>query len=371
MKLTKIMLATVCSLLLAFSVGSISHAQTVSSGTTSSSGAAIAMPICFTFSTNIRYGSDDATSGQGYITQLQTFLSNQGYFNSANLGTGHFGPLTLSAVEKYQAANGIPSTGFVGPLTRASMNNTCGINPNPTPEPTPTPLPPTSSPITLYSVNPSNGQTGTTVTLGGFGFTSSNTVLFGGSVAARDVPIASSIAIACTTNPTCHGGINQTLTFTVPTSLSPSCPAGGMCPMYMRLVTPGEYDITVQNANGTSNTIPFTVTALPGSSQPLTIAGLDAPASLTTAQTGTWTVHALANTGIGNLHYTVSWGDGSGVPASAIMAPQSFPTATTSSTFTHQYQYPDTYTQVFTVTDDAGNTVLASSTVTVTSPIYY
>ena len=79
--------------------------------------------------------------------------------------------------------------------------------------------------------------------------------------------LASSIAIACPMilgtdyAHTCHGGINQTITFTVPTSLAPNCPANSACPMYMRLVTPGEYDITVQNANGTSNAIPFTVTS--------------------------------------------------------------------------------------------------------------
>ncbi|HQR78849.1 MAG TPA: peptidoglycan-binding protein, partial [Actinomycetota bacterium] len=35
--------------------------------------------------------------------------------------TGYFGPVTLEAVHKYQAAHGIPTTGVVGPLTWASL----------------------------------------------------------------------------------------------------------------------------------------------------------------------------------------------------------------------------------------------------------
>lgn len=38
--------------------------------------------------------------------------------------TGFFGTLTFAAVRAYQSANNISSTGFVGPLTRASLNST-------------------------------------------------------------------------------------------------------------------------------------------------------------------------------------------------------------------------------------------------------
>jgi len=38
------------------------------------------------------------------------------------INTGYFGPLTLAAVKNFQAANGVPATGFVGELTRAQLN---------------------------------------------------------------------------------------------------------------------------------------------------------------------------------------------------------------------------------------------------------
>jgi hypothetical protein len=64
------------------------------------------------------------------------------------------------------------------------------------------------------------------------------------------------------------------------------------------------------------------------------------------------------------------WGDEQNV-ATSIMAPASYPTITTSATFTHQYATVGTYNPVFTVTDDAGHSVTTGNTVTVSTPIYY
>lgn len=55
------------------------------------------------------------------IMELQRRLRTLEFFDFPN-DTGYFGPITLAAVKKYQAANGIINTGFVGPLTRASLN---------------------------------------------------------------------------------------------------------------------------------------------------------------------------------------------------------------------------------------------------------
>jgi hypothetical protein len=203
--------------------------------------------ICHTYSTNIHYGQVDFGSNTE-VASLQQTLSTQGYFNVANLGTGRFGPLTLKAVIRFQADHTVPTTGYVGPLTRAALNANqtgCGIG---------------ESAAKLYSVSPTSGPTGTVVSIRGFGFSKTNTILLSGNVAAREVPITSSVAIACTTDPSCHGGINQTITFTVPDSIAPYCPPGSMCPMYMRVVTPGEYTISVRNDAGESNTLPFTIT---------------------------------------------------------------------------------------------------------------
>jgi len=55
------------------------------------------------------------------VVALQNFLVNKGYLT----GTvdGKFGPKTKAGVIKYQKVNKISPTGFVGPLTFASINN--------------------------------------------------------------------------------------------------------------------------------------------------------------------------------------------------------------------------------------------------------
>ncbi len=68
------------------------------------------------------FASDLTIGARGEdATQLQTILIADGYLN-IGAPTGWFGPLTKAAVMKYQADRGIPSTGFVGPLTLAALN---------------------------------------------------------------------------------------------------------------------------------------------------------------------------------------------------------------------------------------------------------
>jgi len=61
------------------------------------------------------------------VRALQKFLNAHGFIvattGSGSLGreTTYFGPATRSAVIKYQAAHGVPTTGYVGILTRASL----------------------------------------------------------------------------------------------------------------------------------------------------------------------------------------------------------------------------------------------------------
>lgn len=55
------------------------------------------------------------------VSALQSYLVAHGY-SIPHAVTIYFGGETLAAVKQYQAAHGIPATGFVGPLTRASLN---------------------------------------------------------------------------------------------------------------------------------------------------------------------------------------------------------------------------------------------------------
>lgn len=329
---------------------------------TTTSVSPIMMPTqCVILNSNFGHGSSD-WSINGAVSSLQNFLVGQGYFNSYYLGTGRYGSITVRAVAQFQASHGVPATGYVGPLTRALIQQiSCGTNPVP-------PIPPPVSALYLYGAYPSAGVVGSTVTLSGYGFTGANTVLMDGSVAASNVPISSAAAIDCKLNSGCQSGVTQTLTFTIPTALAPYCAPGFACAQYMRMVTPGTYKLSVMNSNGTSNTVSFTVTDQ-STNQQLSITGLDAPASLPIGTTGTWTVRALSN-GQGTLHYSVVWGDETSYAADGknIMAPQNTSTQS-SATFNHSYARSGNYTPVFTVTDDYGHTVRTSNTVVVT-PLY-
>ena len=307
---------------------------------------------CLTLTTNMRAGAKDAYTN-GEVTSLQNYLADAGFFNSAYVGTGNFGPITYKAVVNFQRAHNLPTTGYVGPMTRAVIRSAHCSTP--------------SSPVTLYYVQPTVASIGTSVSVTGFGMTDKNNLLLDGFVLARDVPITSSIAVACTTDPSCHGGIRQTITVTLPSYLSPNCPPTSMCPMYLRTLSPGIYDLAISNSNGTSNTLKLTVTD--GSSdQSLSISSLDAPTTLAMGQSGTWTVSVRTTTSE-SLHYAVVWGDETDFGnTSAIRAPDA-QTISTRATFTHNYARAGTYSPKFTVTDSQGRTISTSSTVTVT-PLY-
>jgi peptidoglycan hydrolase-like protein with peptidoglycan-binding domain len=62
--------------------------------------------------------------GYGYtgtdVTELQERLAAFGVYSGPV--TGYFGSLTQAAVEKFQTNNGIEAVGYVGPATRAALN---------------------------------------------------------------------------------------------------------------------------------------------------------------------------------------------------------------------------------------------------------
>ena len=68
------------------------------------------------------------SSGNSVVT-LQTALVAQGYLTMpAGVSMGYFGSLTKAAVQKWQAANGVPSTGYFGPISRAKFNGSAGAS---------------------------------------------------------------------------------------------------------------------------------------------------------------------------------------------------------------------------------------------------
>ena len=75
----------------------------------------------YTFSTNLTVGSTGPA-----VVSLQTALISAGFnipsISSGAVAKGYFGSQTQAAVKQYQSSKGVPSTGFVGPLTRAALN---------------------------------------------------------------------------------------------------------------------------------------------------------------------------------------------------------------------------------------------------------
>jgi len=65
--------------------------------------------------TDVKYGDSGSS-----VRELQKFLINQHFL--VGTPTGNFFGLTKSALKKYQQSAGIPSTGYVGPRTRAAIN---------------------------------------------------------------------------------------------------------------------------------------------------------------------------------------------------------------------------------------------------------
>ncbi len=290
---------------------------------------------CTSLSYNLREGSTDAYTG-GEVSRLQTFLNQENYFPYAAVGI--FGPVTYTSVRNFQAAHGISSTGYVGPITRAAIQQmSCGGATN---------IP--TSGLSLQSLSPNLVAIGNTVTLYGTGFTSDNTILLASGAIAH---VAS------------YNGTS--LSFTVPSTIGPDCSGTTLCPDWIRQLTPGTYNVSIENTYGTSNTLTLTITAngiIQGGYQSPVISSISAPTQLTVGQTGTWTVYATSQTQNGQqLNYAVNWGDGSNNPYS-----QNFSASTVSSgTFTHAYSSPGTYTSTFTVTDSNGQSNSASASVIV------
>ena len=77
--------------------------------------------FCYKFNTNLSVG----TSNGNDVMALQKFLIALGYSNLTISGV--FDQNTKNAVIEFQKNLNIPTTGFVGPLTRAAIHTTCSV----------------------------------------------------------------------------------------------------------------------------------------------------------------------------------------------------------------------------------------------------
>ncbi|MEK7509778.1 MAG: PKD domain-containing protein [Patescibacteria group bacterium] len=101
-------------------------------GTVDAVPATSAAPSCVVLNYNMAFGDTDAITN-GEVSKLQQFLTGTGDYTYGQT-TGYFGPATEAAVKRYQARNGIVSSGTpettgygaVGPQTRARMAQECG-----------------------------------------------------------------------------------------------------------------------------------------------------------------------------------------------------------------------------------------------------
>jgi peptidoglycan hydrolase-like protein with peptidoglycan-binding domain len=71
----------------------------------------------YRFTFNMSYGTHNAA-----VLFLQERLRSAGVYPKTAPLSDYFGPITRAALERYQRAQHINPTGFLGPLTRARLN---------------------------------------------------------------------------------------------------------------------------------------------------------------------------------------------------------------------------------------------------------
>lgn len=74
-------------------------------------------PAGFVFKKAMRFGSKIAD-----VIELQKHLQDKGFMNKGITPVANFGKITLAAVKKWQAANGLVADGIVGPASLKVLN---------------------------------------------------------------------------------------------------------------------------------------------------------------------------------------------------------------------------------------------------------
>lgn len=318
---------------------------------------------CTSLTKNLSRGSSGSE-----VRALQKFLVSRNYPGGGSwMISGYFGRATETAVQNFQAEQGLSRTGRVDAATRTAVSSvSCGyasdVYPTYTPAgmsvvPSYTYTPSVWTPFvnyfqtfaqeertnaSLYSLSKVSGAVGESVTIYGAGFTQEgNSVYFGKGVI---------------TNLRSTDGM--TLSFIVPATLSG---------FGNETVGIGTYPIFVTNKHGVqSNSLSFAVTATAVSYQAPTISQVNGPTTLAVNTSGTWSLVVTAPS-VSPTTLSVSWGDESVYPYSSQTTTQNvYNSGPQSITLSHTYTQPGTYTVTFRVQNASGQQSQATATVVVT-----
>ncbi len=310
-----------------------------------------------TFSRDLEVGA----SGQD-VVNLQTFLINKGFTISAIVSgstpKGYFGQQTKIAVQKYQKENGINPTGYVGPVTRGKLNGNGGVVGGP-----------------LKILSPNGGEV--------LQINSNKTITWQGG----NTPGLPNVSIYLVRNLSgCfNAGTRPCLAVVDPESIiAANVPNTGLYTWSVgQLFTnPGElspaYNLTEGNyflricrggervsASCDTSDGTFTFTSGTVSNQAPIIHGLDGPIALYTGEVGTWKIRATDPQNQ-NLSYSVDWGDiRTPVQSGVGTSPPAYYNNIQSSSLTHSYANPGTYTITVIVRNNTGQTAETKVTVSV------
>ncbi|MCE9541632.1 peptidoglycan-binding protein [Candidatus Kaiserbacteria bacterium] len=301
--------------------------------------------FCTNLTRNLSADDSDASTG-GQVTQLQTFLAQDTSIYPEGLVTGYFGPATLRAVQRWQAKNGVVSSGtpdttgygFVGTKTRAAIARLCG----------------TPADDGALTASPRQGSAPLTVTFKIYVSSENLSIDFGdGSSQPLNnymivdcLPAGDAIPLRCpsqfvthtyTSNGTYTATLNRT-DIAYPTLNSTGC--SGDCGTILGFVQKPLSTIV-----GTAR---ITVGAV--SDKPV-ISAVEGPVTLKPGQSGTWRLK-VSSSGTGNVSYSVVWGDEDNSLSASVASPSD---VRSSATFTHTYQGAGTYRPKFIVTDTNGS----------------
>lgn len=300
------------------------------------------------------------------VIDLQIYLMSNGFdipaISSGAAQRGYFGSQTKKALAAFQSANGIPGTGYFGPLTRAKLN---GNNPG----------------KSLNVASPNGGEVWIR--------NSSQAITWSGSPGILDK--SGSIKVV-PRPPACadpaNGPIRCMIAVRAPYVLADNISLFKKVMQWSSVgnyvvgdiwgeIPDGDYKIQICTNDGAvcdESDGYFTISTNGTTSKPPVINSIDAPTALIVGQTGTWTVRATDPQG-GTLSYSVDWGDNhpmpdlSQCPAGYTCAPSATVSVQQSSTFTHVYSTIGEYHPIFTIRNTAGQTSQTSALVTVTNPV--